>query len=345
MISIIIPVYNVAAYLSQCLDSLINQTYRDIEIICVDDGSTDESPHILADYAEKDSRIQIIRQENRGLSGARNVGIERAQGEWMMFVDSDDWIEKTCCQQVTDVISSDLDLVFFSYIREFREVSKPQYIFDQKGRSFAGRNTGWLYQRLIAPVGNELKHPEKIDSLSTAWGKLYRTSIIKEHKLEFVDTKQIGTEDLLFNVYYFSYIKKAVYVPSPMYHYRKYNEKSLTSTYKPRLVEQWELLFDLIEKCIVPLYRDDLLTALQNRRALCLIGVGLNIVSSSKSFFGQYRELSLFLKKAWYRVAIKELDLSQLPFHWYSFFFFAKHQSVFGVYILLNIIRKMISRG
>lgn len=342
MISIIVPIYNVATYLSQCLDSLINQTYRDIEIICVDDGSTDESPYILADYAEKDSRIQIIRQENRGLSGARNVGIERAQGEWMMFVDSDDWIEKTCCQQVTDVISNDMDLVFFSYIREFREVSKPQYIFDQKGRSFEEKRMDWLYQRLIAPVGNELKHPEKIDSLSTAWGKLYRTSIIKEYKLEFVDTKQIGTEDLLFNVYYFSYIKKAVYVPSPMYHYRKYNEKSLTSTYKFHLVEQWETLFEMIEKWIVPLNRDDLLAALQNRRALCLIGVGLNIVSSSKSYLEQYNELSSFLKKRWYRVAIKELSLSKLPLHWWGFFGSAKLRLVVNVYLMLCFIKSLL---
>ena len=92
MISIIVPVYNTAPYLPQCLDSLVNQTYRDIEIICVNDGSTDNSPDILKAYAERDSRILVIHQENLGLSGARNKGLESARGEWVMFVDSDDWI-------------------------------------------------------------------------------------------------------------------------------------------------------------------------------------------------------------------------------------------------------------
>ena len=98
MISIIVPVYNTAPYLPQCLDSLVNQTYRDIEIICVNDGSTDNSPDILKAYAERDSRILVIHQENLGLSGARNKGLESARGEWVMFVDSDDWIGTDCCK-------------------------------------------------------------------------------------------------------------------------------------------------------------------------------------------------------------------------------------------------------
>ena len=93
MISIIVPVYNAAPYLPQCLDSLVNQTYRDIEIICVNDGSTDNSLDILKAYAERDSRILVIHQENQGLSDARNKGLKNARGEWVMFVDSDDWID------------------------------------------------------------------------------------------------------------------------------------------------------------------------------------------------------------------------------------------------------------
>ena len=98
MISIIVPVYNAAPYLPQCLDSLVNQTYRDIEIICVNDGSTDNSLDILKAYAERDSRILVIHQENQGLSDARNKGLENARGEWVMFVDSDDWIGTDCCK-------------------------------------------------------------------------------------------------------------------------------------------------------------------------------------------------------------------------------------------------------
>lgn len=97
-VSIIVPVYNVAPYLRQCMDSLINQTYRNIEIICVNDGATDESGAILAEYAAKDSTIKVISQKNAGLSAARNVGFSFATGDYVMYVDSDDWIDLETCE-------------------------------------------------------------------------------------------------------------------------------------------------------------------------------------------------------------------------------------------------------
>ena len=93
LISIIVPVYNVSEYLPRCLDSLINQTYKNIEIILVNDGSTDNSLEICKKYAEKDLRIKVIDKENGGISSARNTGIAEASGEWIGFVDSDDYIE------------------------------------------------------------------------------------------------------------------------------------------------------------------------------------------------------------------------------------------------------------
>lgn len=93
LVSVVVPVYNVSSYLEQCLDSVVNQTYKNLEIILVDDGSTDDSGAICDRYAEKDSRIQVIHKENGGLSSARNVGLERITGEWALFIDSDDWIE------------------------------------------------------------------------------------------------------------------------------------------------------------------------------------------------------------------------------------------------------------
>ena len=92
-VSVVIPVYNTAEYLPQCLESVMNQTLREIEIICVNDGSTDDSPHILAEYALKDERIRIIHKENGGLVAARKTGVLAAAGKYVAFVDSDDWIE------------------------------------------------------------------------------------------------------------------------------------------------------------------------------------------------------------------------------------------------------------
>lgn len=101
-ISVVLPVYNVANYLRKCLDSLVNQTFKDFEVICVNDGSTDLSLGILEGYAVSDSRFKIINQENQGLSGARNTGIEHVQGDYVIFVDSDDWLEENALELLYD---------------------------------------------------------------------------------------------------------------------------------------------------------------------------------------------------------------------------------------------------
>ena len=98
-ISVIVPVYNTESYLKKCIENIINQTFRNIEIILVDDGSTDTSAEILADYALRDNRIIVIHQENQGLSAARNAGMRSAKGEYIMFVDSDDWIDVNTCEK------------------------------------------------------------------------------------------------------------------------------------------------------------------------------------------------------------------------------------------------------
>lgn len=344
MISIIVPVYNVASYLSQCLDSLVNQTYRDLEIICVNDGSKDCSLSILEEYASKDSRIRIVNQVNQGLSAARNNGFKYAHGEWTMYVDSDDWMDVHCCETLLNVVSDNTDLCIFNYIREFKKSSAPKYIYEKEMKVFDETNINDLYVRLIAPTGKELANPDKLDSLSTAWGKLYKTSIIREHQIEFVSTRDIGTEDLLFNVYYFTWIKNAIYCPDAFYHYRKNNITSLTKLYKPRLTEQWALLFKKIEEWILPFNRKELEIALQYRKSLCLIGLGLNIVFSDKRMKEQKEELANILYSKNYVNAINLLPMTQLPIHWKVFYQFAKNKNVTGVYLLLKVMKMFLEK-
>lgn len=343
MISIIVPVYNVEVYLPQCLDSLINQTYQDLEIICVNDGSTDGSLKILNQYQAKDNRIRVLNQDNQGLSGARNTGISEAIGEWIMFVDSDDWIDVECCEKIIASISEDQDLCLFSYVREFGSKVALKSIFDDKPIAFKDKeDIDALYARLIGLRNEELRYPEKLDSLSTAWGKLYRTSIIIEHQIEFISTKEIGTEDLLFNVYYFTWIKNALYIPEAFYHYRKNNVTSLTRLYKSNLVFQWTKLFLFIEEWIEPLERKELIEALSNRKALCLIGLGLNITFSDKTIKEKYRLLEGVVSLDWYSQAIKNLSLDYLPIHWKLFYFSAKKRFISLLLLMLNYMKARI---
>ena len=131
-ISIVVPVYNAEKYLRHCLDSLINQTMQDIEIICVNDGSKDNSLAILEDYVKRDKRIVLLNQSNRGVSVARNNALKHVRGEYYMFVDSDDWIDDNACEVAYNcAIKENADCLMFSYIKEFGSHSIVNHLFEK----------------------------------------------------------------------------------------------------------------------------------------------------------------------------------------------------------------------
>ena len=347
LISIIVPVYNVGQYLPQCMDSLVNQTYQNLEIICVNDGSSDNSLSILESYAGQDERITVISQENGGLSAARNTGIKAAAGEYIMFVDSDDWIDLDTCEMCCRAAEEHrADLVLFSYVREFENGSKEKYIFEGDSRYFNAEDTkNLIFRRCIGLYGEELKNPEHMDSIVTAWIKLYKAALIKEHNVRFVDTKLIGTEDALFNIYTLLHAKSAYYVRACKYHYRKTNESSLTSVYHEGLFEQWQNLYDLIEQFI---QKNDLpaqfYTALNNRIALGLIGLSLNVVGAPFGIFKKINMLRDILHRPRYRRAYQQLDFRYFPIHWKIYFWSAKHYFTIGVFMLTICIKKFIKK-
>ena len=132
-LSIIVPVYNVENYLIRCLDSLVNQTLKEIEIICINDGSKDNSLNILEEYAKKDSRIIILNQENAGLSAARNAGMEIAKGEYIGFVDSDDWVDLDFFEKLYIAAkNNDCDIAVADFIREHPTKKKKDLILQKK---------------------------------------------------------------------------------------------------------------------------------------------------------------------------------------------------------------------
>lgn len=345
-ISLILPCYNVSEFLPKCLDSIVNQTYTNLEIICVNDGSTDNSIDILNEYKERDDRIIVVSQENMGLSGARNTGAKFATGDYIMYVDSDDWLSlETCEKAINEAIQNDADLVVWNYTREFTNKSLPRYILGEKKQIFEGNECHHrIHRRIFGLYEDELSAPETADSLITAWGKLYRASIILDNNIEFVDTKLIGTEDALFNIYALKYVNKAVYIPDCLYYYRKDNETSLTSTYKSKLFSQWQYLYDLIldyledNKC-----DESYKIAFNNRICLSIIGLGLNILDAGKEI-NKIKEIKRILSSPRYRQAYKQLKLKYFPVHWKLFFFFAKNNWAFGIYMMLIAISFLIGK-
>ncbi len=178
-ISIIVPVYNTEPYLGQCLDSIINQTLEDIEVICVNDGSTDNSLSVLEEYASKDNRIRIINQENKGQGFARNNGLKNVNGEYVLFVDSDDWIEINTCEALYKKANElDLDMLFFCATRYFENEGKYEYDYwDYNYSSLNGKfwNKIFTYKEV----------PNIFKVAVSACLKLYNTDFLKKSDVHF----------------------------------------------------------------------------------------------------------------------------------------------------------------
>jgi glycosyltransferase EpsH len=343
LISVIVPVYNVEKYLTQCVDSVLSQTYSNIEVVLVDDGSTDASPGICDRYAQNDKRIIVIHKKNEGLSSARNKGLEAATGDYIMFVDSDDWIDLDTCEVVLEkALNTNVDLVFWSYVREFanQSLEKPLFADDHL---FEEKECQLLYRRLFGLVGEELRMPEHADSFVIVCGKLYKKSVISG--ISFIDTSIIGTEDALFNIYVFDRIKRAAYLHKSYYHYRRNNIASLTKSHKVNLFHQWSCLYDYMGDVIRLRHLDaSFQIALDNRIALSIIGLGLNECLSKKSLNDKIKSLKQILTSERYRKAYANLTLIHFPLHWKVFFFFAKRKYVYALYGMLYCINKIINR-
>ena len=338
-VSIIVPVYNVAPYLRQCMDSAVNQTYQNIEIICVDDGSTDASSEILTEYALKNSRVRVLRQKNSGLSVARNVGFSFATGEYLMYVDSDDWIDVCTCEKaVFKAEEHAADLVMWPYIREFPDHSAPKAIFSEE-KTFHAAECRELQRRMIGPLGTELAHPENADALCTVWGKLYLRELIAQNDIHFTDLQRIGTyEDGLFNLHYLAHVKNATYIPDYLSHYRK--NSGMTSKYRNKLALQWKNLFsDMREYIEKGGYGSDFEQALNNRISLSIIGLGLNAVAlTNRKALAEIRNI---LSDKEYRAAVKTLPMRYFPPHWWVFFACCKLDFSVGVFVLLKCMERI----
>lgn len=202
-VSIIVPVYNVEKYLRKCLDSLINQTLKDIEIICINDGSTDKSLEILEEYKNRDSRIILLNQENSGQSVARNRGIEIAKGEYLGFVDPDDWVDLDYYEKLYNAASTnDADIAVGGIIR-VTGIKKKKFLNFEK--ETITDNTNLKFE--LCDV------PEK----SYVWNKIYKTEKLKEIGLEF--EKGIFYEDCIFTPQALFFLEKMVTVPNIYYYY------------------------------------------------------------------------------------------------------------------------------
>lgn len=260
LVSIIVPIYKVEEYLDECVESIINQTYSNIEIILVDDGSPDRCPQLCDEWAKKDNRIKVIHKENGGVSSARNAGITLAKGEWVWFVDSDDTAQINALEELSEYFNA-ADLIVFN-AKIDKLYTKDEKFFD----SYYFR-----YQFGFEP-----------------WNKLYKKSIIVDNDLRF-DTEENVGEDLLFNITYYQYADKYKFSTSKYYNYRVREDSAMQSNNEKRLEQQLRLyskIYDIYknkldERILVQLFIMHLISGINQCGKQNIVGKNIEMIEDN----------------------------------------------------------------
>ena len=345
--SIIIPIYNVDKYLKQCLNSAINQTYKNLEVICIIDGSNDNSLEICREYADKDGRIKVYYKENGGTHTARNKGLEMACGEYVMFIDPDDWLDLDTLECINDKIEEyDLDVIRFNYIREFgdRHIKKQNTFL--KDTVYRGEECFTLLRQTVGLIGVELEHPENLNFLASVCFNAYRKKLITDNQIEFFNIREIGSfSDGLFNIELFKNIESFLFLDKGFYHYRKTNSQSATRNYRENFPEKQALLFRKIKDILKDCFTEDIKKSLSNRIAIGTMELCLNAFKSNKTFFEKLKEMKSVLKDDVHKKAISSLEMKYLPLRWKVYFGFMKMRNVYFVYFITYVIRKLMRKG
>lgn len=216
-ITVIIPVYNVEMYLKEAIESVINQTYQNLEILLIDDGSTDNSGKICDEYAKKDNRITVFHQENRGLSGARNTGLRNATGKYIMCLDSDDKFELEACQIMYDAIKdTNADYMIANYINIDEDGTRWENPVFKKDKYSAFKLSIKDYEKSFYIMN------------SGVCNKIFRKSFLDSLQIEFVE--RLPAEDAIFTTYCFIKSKNVYYIPNIIYQYRQRYSDSISSS-------------------------------------------------------------------------------------------------------------------
>lgn len=251
LVSVVLPIYNVEKYLDRCIKSVVNQSYKNLEIILVDDGSPDTCPQKCEDWAQKDNRIRVIHKANAGLGMARNTGIENATGEYIYFVDSDDYIALNTIEKCYNLAEKEhADIVTFGFCNVASDgrtgnftVPKPKkYIYE-------GREVQDIFlPNLIAP---NIETGEVTNLWMSACSSFCRLDVIKKANWRFVSEREIISEDVFSLMCFYKFIQKVAIIPEALYFYCE-NGASLTHTYRKDRYEKIKHFYDCcIKECDV----------------------------------------------------------------------------------------------
>lgn len=317
-LSVIVPVYNVERYLEQLVESLRQQTLRDLQIVLVDDGSRDRSGPICDRYAAMDDRILVLHKPNGGVGAARNDGLAAATGEWIYFCDSDDYLEPSaletlvCAGEVeqAEVVFGDVAMINGSkreLLRFHRDAfaTGDRAVLEQLAMTVFGRNYCYL-----PPEGGPAKC-----CYGGPWNKIARRSLLEREEIRFDLSVRGICDDLLYSMYLFAGAERVAYVPELIYDYRLLGG-SITHTYKPQLIDINQAIFTAWEGFMARYGQAGQFRQAYQvfviRRLKAMLGAYFFSEKDPKPLAEQYRELEALLETEPYRTAIREADPGKL---------------------------------
>ena len=336
LVSVIVPIYNAEKYLDKCISSIINQTYSNLEIILINDGSKDNSLYICNKYAKNDNRIIIIDKENEGVSISRNKGIEISSGEWISFIDADDWLEPNMYEvMLSKCKNEELDVIVCNcYINNNNEVKNSFLTLDD---TFYNKEEINVLQKKFLCKGIK-KYKPYVWGMGAPWCKLYKSRLIRENDIKFVPGLT-RNEDGLFNLYILEYAQKLLYIPKCLYHYRVLSN-SLSHGKQENIIKNTEKNIDELIK-----FADKF-----NKDKIFVNGVYTRVITSTQQYL-QYlffydiniktykkrkKQILNLMKKDRYDIACQKFNYSTMTFFEKIYCFCFKHKLILILLLLVK---------
>ncbi len=338
LVSIVLPVYNIKEeYLEKCVRSLMSQTESRIEIILVDDGSPNNAYEVCMRLAAEDSRVKAIHQENAGVSVARNTGLENAQGEYICFVDPDDWTAPSYIEELLKGFESeDTDFTICDCTVCYENSQRPNPFLSTDKNVLTGKDKNKLLYQLVGKKICDYYPPEV--AAGVPWGKMFRRSFIDKHNLRFIPG-MVRMQDNIFCLYAIDSADKIHYVPKSLYFYRK-EEGSACYKFNPNIMKYFEKYF----------YETRIFLEKTNQEAAAFDALRMKTLTSFNSYLTQYffhndngksfsekkKDLFKLLECEPYKEALCKVDYSLLTKQEKVFVFALKHRMARVLYFMIK---------
>ena len=335
IVSIVLPIYNVERYLDRCVRSVVGQSYKNIEIILVDDGSEDSCPEICDAWALRDERIKVIHKKNAGLGMARNTGIDNATGDYICFFDSDDYIREDAVERIVGCIGrtgAEIVIFGFAFVNAQGEIEESNIPFTPKKMYKGNEVREWLLPNLI---GSGKKTSGKYNLWLSAWCVCYSTSLIASSGWRFVSERKNISEDVYSLLELYAHVRSVAILSESLYRYCL-NPASLTHAYRPdriaMLARFYNACVELCDKCG---YDDEVRRRLAQPYISFLIGA-MKQAAVSGGREG-YKDIKKAINSNETNAALADIDVSSQPRARRLLLELARHHRVFPVWMLSRI--------